>query len=89
MHPAKLHITQDKHGFWMLCVEDEFGMRAIACHFTKPDHLVHDALEYVKKGVYPGATTLIDAPDPQKQLSRNPTDWPNEYEWPEPQVARI
>jgi hypothetical protein len=88
MAAVKFHITQDEHGFWMLSLEDDSGLRVIACHFVKPGHLIHDALDYVSKGIYPGATTLIDAPDPKRQLPKDPKRWPTEYGWPEPKRAR-
>jgi hypothetical protein len=87
---TKLHITQDKHGFWMLSAEpDNAPMTVVSCHFTKPGHLIHDAQELIAKGTFPGATILIDAPSPDLVLPANADDWPEEYKWPEPKKARL
>jgi hypothetical protein len=59
---TKLHITQSDDGRWMLSAEMDTGeMRRIGSFYDDRDHLIHDALEMVEKGKYPGATVIIEA----------------------------
>src|SRR3954468_17655720 len=59
----KIHITQQPDTFWMLSVEGDDGeMIRITSGHMGSGHLLHDAREMVRKGRYPGATILIEAP---------------------------
>ncbi len=64
----KLHITQDEAGYWMMSLEEEDGsLKLLAHRFLSPEHLVEDAHDLVKDGVYPGATVVVDVASPQKK----------------------
>jgi hypothetical protein len=83
---TKLHVTQDKHGFWMLSVEHPDGkLQLLAHHFISPQHLIQDASEMASKGDYRGAVVVIDPPN--LSLSEQVESWPEDYQQPEPKKA--
>jgi hypothetical protein len=68
---ARLHISQDDTGFWLLTFEDDDGALTLVSHqFRTPDHLIEDARELVEKGRVPGAVILIGPPRAERSARR-------------------
>ena len=80
---AKLHITQDKYGFWMLSVEHDDGtMLLLAYQYPAPEHLIEDARELVTGNRYPKAMIMV-APPRNAEAAPSPVEL-DEYQVPEP-----
>ena len=59
---AKLHITQDDHGFWMLSHESDDGALALVAHqFATPSKPLEIAQELMAEGRF-GGHVVMDSP---------------------------
>ncbi len=66
---------------------DDGSLQLLAHQFIAPEHLIEDAHDLVKKGTYPGATILVDAPLGIEEAALEAV--PVSYRRPEPRKARL
>jgi hypothetical protein len=78
-----LHITQDDHGYWMLCLEREDGAIGLLAHqFPAPDKLIEMANELIAERKVTARVVI----DPPRQEAARPSP-PVDYRKPAPRKA--
>jgi hypothetical protein len=85
---AKLHITQDDHGYWMLSHEGDDGALTLVGHqFQTPTKPLEMAQELIAEGRFQGQIVMDPPREASADAAARAAAAPGEYVTPTPRKA--